>query len=106
MCLSWTADNTVIDFLLNSIDQSTKGMHMRNTLLDLSQLTMEKIFQSQIEGSDCSLDENKHKWHLMLMCCILNDSNKGELSWQKSLNLSNFLKKMYLLITFDQNVLE
>ena len=84
MCLSWTADNTVIDFLL----------------------TMEKIFQSQIEGSDCSLDENKHKWHLMLMCCILNDSNKVELSWQKSLNLSNFLKKMYLLITFDQNVLE
>ena len=28
------------------------------------------------------------------MCCILNDSNKGELSWQKSLNLSNFLKNV------------
>ena len=62
---------------------------------------METILQSWIGGSDYSLDESKHKWHLLLMCCIFNDSTKGELSLPKSLNLSIF-EKMFLLIAFEK----
>ena len=41
---------------------------------------MEEIFQSQIEGSDYSIDENKHEWYLLLMRSVANSFLSQELN--------------------------